>query len=191
VTGVYLSDVPADQYFHGNMFVTAHFHYMLMGAGLFGAMGAVAYYFPKMTGRFLDERMGGVGFWTAFAGFQITFGSMFVAGLQGQPRRVLQFDDLFNISNWISTIGAYTIGIGMLIFLAAIMTSWRSGAVASSNPWQAQTLDWQTATPVPLENFPVLPVVTSLPYNYGVPDPLAVPPREEEREAELQKAGAP
>ena len=70
VTGVYLSDVPADQYFHGNMFVTAHFHFMLMGAGLFGAMGAIAYYFPKMTGRFLDERMGSIGFWTAFVGFQ-------------------------------------------------------------------------------------------------------------------------
>jgi cytochrome c oxidase subunit 1 len=188
VTGVYLSDVPADQYFHGNMFVTAHFHYMLMGAGLFGAMGAVAYYFPKMTGRFLDERTGSIGFWTAFAGFQITFMSMFVAGLQGQPRRVLQFDNMFNISNWISTIGAYIIGIGMLIFLAAIISSWRSGQVASSNPWHAQTLDWQTQTPVPLDNFPVLPVVTKLPYDYGVPDPLD--PKTLEKQYD-EKVGAP
>lgn len=188
VTGVYLSDVPADQYFHGNMFVTAHFHYMLMGAGLFGAMGGIAYYFPKMTGRYLDERTGSIGFWTAFAGFQITFMSMFVAGLQGQPRRVLQFDSMFNISNWISTIGAYTIGIGMLIFLAAIISSWRSGQVAPSNPWQAQTLDWQTATPVPLDNFPVLPVVTKLPYDYGVPDPLDPKKLEEQYD---EKVGAP
>ncbi len=171
VTGVYLSDVPADQYFHGSMFVVAHFHYMLMGAGLFGAMGGIAFYFPKMTGRILDERIGSIGLWTAFAGFQITFGSMFVAGLQGQPRRVLQFDDMFNISNWISTIGAYVIGIGMLIFLAAIIHSWRSGEVASSNPWGSKSLEWQTPTPVPLENFAVLPVVTERPYNYGVPDP--------------------
>ncbi len=188
VTGVYLSDVPADQYFHGNMFVTAHFHYMLMGAALFGAMGAIAYYFPKMTGRMLDERVGSIGFWVAFAGFQITFMSMFVAGLQGQPRRVLQFDSMFNLSNWISTIGAYTIGIGMLIFLAAIISSWRSGDLAPSNPWQAQTLDWQTATPVPLENFPVLPVVTKLPYDYGTPDPLA--PKELEKQYD-EKVGAP
>ena len=188
VTGVYLSDVPADQYFHGNMFVTAHFHYMLMGAGLFGAMGAIAYYFPKMTGRYLDERTGSIGFWTAFAGFQITFMSMFVAGLQGQPRRVLQFDNMFNISNWISTIGAYIIGIGMLIFLAAIMSSWRSGQAAPSNPWHAQTLDWQTQTPVPLENFPVLPVVTKLPYDYGVPDPLDPKKLEEKYD---EKVGAP
>lgn len=171
VTGIYLSDVPANQYFHGSMFVVAHFHYMLMGAGLFGAMGGIAYYFPKMTGRMLDERLGSIGFWTAFAGFQVTFMSMFVAGLQGQPRRVLQFDDLFNISNWISTLGAYTIGIGMLIFLGAVISSWKYGDVASSNPWGSKSLEWQTPTPVPLENFAVLPVVTERPYDYGVPDP--------------------
>jgi cytochrome c oxidase subunit 1 len=171
VTGIYLSDVPADQYFHGSMFVVAHFHFMLMGVGLFGAMGGIAFYFPKMTGRMLDERTGSIGFWTAFVGFQITFMSMFVAGLQGQPRRVLQFDDLFNISNWISTIGAYTIGVGMLIFLGAIISSWKYGDIASSNPWGSKSLEWQTPTPVPLENFAVLPVVTERPYNYGVPDP--------------------
>ena len=171
VTGIYLSDVPADQYFHGSMFVVAHFHFMLMGAGLFGAMAGIAFFFPKMTGRILDERIGSIGLWTSFIGFQVTFISMFVAGLQGQPRRVLDFDSQFNMSNWISTIGAYVIGIGMLIFLAAIITSWRSGDVASSNPWGSKSLEWQTATPVPLENFPVLPVVTERPYNYGVPDP--------------------
>jgi len=94
-----------------------------------------------------------------------------VAGLQGQPRRVLQFDSAFNLSNWISTIGAYVIGIGMLIFLAAIITSWRSTVMAPANPWASNSLEWQTQTPVPLENFPVLPVVTSDPYDYGVPDP--------------------
>ncbi|MBK9740528.1 MAG: cbb3-type cytochrome c oxidase subunit I [Actinobacteria bacterium] len=171
ITGVYLSDVPVDQYMHGSMFVVAHFHFMLMGAGLFAAMGAISYWFPKMTGRMLDERIGSIGFWTAFAGFQLTFGSMFVAGLQGMPRRVLQFDDAFNVSNWLSTIGAYTIGIGMLVFLYAIVTSWRSSVLAAANPWGAKTLEWQTETPVPLENFPVLPVVTSDPYGYGVPDP--------------------
>ncbi len=190
VTGIYLSDVPADQFFHGSMFVVAHFHYMLMGAGLFGAMGGIAFYFPKMTGRILDERIGSIGLWTAFVGFQLTFGSMFVAGLQGQPRRVLQFDSMFNISNWISTIGAYTIGIGMLTFMAAIIISWRSGQKASGNPWGSKSLEWQTPTPVPLENFEVLPVVTEKPYNYGVPDPY-----EKELEAEdgdlTEKVGAP
>ena len=161
ITGVYLSDTPVDQYMHGSMFVVAHFHFMLMGAGLFAAMGAIAFWFPKMTGRMLNERIGSIGFWTAFAGFQLTFGSMFVAGLQGMPRRVLQFDNAFNLSNWLSTVGAYIIGIGMLVFLYAIITSWRGGAIASSNPWASKSLEWQTETPVPLENFPVLPVVTS------------------------------
>jgi cytochrome c oxidase subunit 1 len=178
VTGIYLSDVPADQYFHGSMFVVAHFHFMLMGVGLFGAMGGIAFYFPKMTGRMLNERSGSIGLWTAFVGFQITFMSMFVAGLQGQPRRVLQFDDLFNISNWISTIGAYIIGVGMLIFLGAIISSWKYGDIASSNPWGSKSLEWQTPTPVPLDNFAVLPVVTERPYNYGVPDPYEKEMRE-------------
>ena len=184
ITGVYLSDVPVDQYMHGSMFVVAHFHFMLMGAGLFGAMGAISYWFPKMTGRMLNERLGSIGFWVAFFAFQVTFGSMFVAGLQGQPRRVLQFDNAFEISNWISTIGAYAIGIGMLIFLYAIITSWRGGTIAPANPWGSKTLEWQTQTPVPLENFPVLPVVTSDPYGYGVPDPYSLIEREMTNENE-------
>ena len=184
ITGVYLSDTPVDQYMHGSMFVVAHFHFMLMGAGLFGAMGAIAFWFPKMTARMFDERLGSIGFWTAFFGFQITFMSMFVAGLQGQPRRVLQFDNAFNMSNWVSTIGAFTIGIGMLVFLAAIITSWRSGPKAPANPWGSNSLEWQTETPVPLENFPILPVVTSDPYDYGVPDPYdSVKPKDPEHEA--------
>jgi cytochrome c oxidase subunit I len=171
VTGIYLSDVPADQYFHGSMFVVAHFHYMLMGAGLFGAMGGLAFYFPKLTGRVLDERTASIGFWMAFVGFQVTFLSMFVAGLQSMPRRVLQFDSQFNVSNWVSTIGAYVIGIGMLIFAGALIASWILGKPASANPFGSKSLEWQTPTPVPLENFAVLPVVTQAPYSYGVPDP--------------------
>ena len=190
ITGVYLSDTPVDQYMHGSMFVVAHFHFMLMGAGLFGAIAAISYWFPKMTGRMLNERIGSIGFWVAFFGFQLTFMSMFVAGLQGMPRRVLQFDNAFNMSNWLSTIGAYTIGVGMLIFLYAIITSWRSGVKAPSNPWASKSLEWQTETPVPLENFPVLPVVTSDPYGYGVPDPYdSVKPKDPEADSAV-KVGA-
>ena len=191
ITGVYLSDTPVDQYMHGSMFVVAHFHFMLMGAGLFGAMGAIAYWFPKMTNRYFDERYGKIGLWTAFAGFQITFFAMFVAGLQGMPRRVLQFDDAFNISNWVSTIGAYVIGIGMLVFLYALVSSWRSGELAPGNPFGAHTLEAQTETPVPHENFPVLPVVTSDPYDFGVPDPYQLEDDALIREAEgASKVGA-
>ena len=107
------------------------------------------------------------------------------------PRRVLQFSDAFNVSNWISTIGAYIIGIGMLIFLYAIISSWRSGTPAPGNPWGAHTLEAQTETPVPLENFPVLPVVTSDPYDYGVPDPYQVADDAEMQQAEgVARVGA-
>jgi cytochrome c oxidase subunit 1 len=132
ITGVYLSDVPVDQYMHGSMFVVAHFHFMLMGAGLFAAMGAIAYWFPKMTGRILNERIGSIGFWTAFFGFQLTFGSMFIAGLQGMPRRVLQFDNAFNISNWASTIGAYIIGIAC--WSSSTPSSTRGGMASPRGP---------------------------------------------------------
>lgn len=169
ITGIYLSDVPIDVSLHGSMFVTAHFHYTLMGAGLVGAMGAVMYWFPKMTGRMFDEKLGGWGFWISQVGFNVTFFGMFAVGLAGQPRRVSAYSEIFKHGNQISTMGAYTIFIGMLLFLSSIIHSWRNGEVAPANPWGAKTLEWQVPTPVPLENFEVLPVITSDPYGYGVP----------------------
>ncbi len=170
LTGVYLSDIPVDQAMHGSMFVTAHFHYTLMGAGLTGAMGALAYWFPKMTGRMLDERWGAIGFWTAQVGFNVTFIGMFAVGLAGQPRRVADPGTYFATGNLVSSIGAYVIMLGMLTFLGVIIHSWRHGTIASANPWGGRTLEWQTPTPVPLENFPVLPVVTEDFYGYDSPD---------------------
>ncbi len=167
ITGIYLSDVPVDQAMHGSMFVTAHFHYTLMGAGLTGALGALAFWFPKMTGRILDERWGAIGFWVAQLGFQVTFMGMFAVGMAGQPRRVSDPSTMFHTGNLVSTMGAYTIGLGMLVFLYAVIHSWRHGVEAGANPWGSRTLEWQVPTPVPLENFLVLPVVTSDFYGYG------------------------
>ncbi|CAB4969608.1 MAG: hypothetical protein F2840_16115 [Actinobacteria bacterium] len=171
ITGVYLSDIPADEAMHGSMFVTAHFHYTLMGAALTGTMGALVYWFPKMTGRMFDERLGKWGFWIAQVGFNVTFLGMFMVGFAGQPRRVFNYSEVFATGNFISTMGAYTIGIGMLIFMYVVISSWSRGAIASSNPWKAKTLEWQVPTPVPLENFDVLPIITSDPYGYGRPSP--------------------
>jgi cytochrome c oxidase subunit 1 len=172
ITGVYLSDVPVDQMAHGSMFVTAHFHYTLMGGALTGAIGALAYWFPKMTGRMLDERTGFIGFWVSQVGFNVTFLGMFAVGLSGQPRRVADPAAMFANGNLVSSIGAYVIMTGMLIFLYAVVSSWRSGALAPANPWGAKTLEWQVPTPVPLENFEVLPVVTSDFYDFGRPEPV-------------------
>jgi cytochrome c oxidase subunit I len=182
VTGIYLSDVPADYDLHGSMFVTAHFHYTLMGAGLTGAIGALAYWFPKMTGRMLDQRAGFVSFWLVQIGFNVTFLGMFAVGLAGQPRRVEHYDNFFAVGNLVSTMGAYTIGIGMLVLLYAVLKSWRRGPVAPANPWGGKTLEWTVPNPIPLENFEVLPVVIADPYGYGEGDPNSVHTEKERRE---------
>ena len=171
VTGIYLSDVPADYALHGSMFVTAHFHYTLMGAGLTGAIGALYYWFPKMTGRMLNETVGFVSFWLVQIGFNVTFLGMFAVGLAGQPRRIFTYPHMFATGNLISSLGAYCIGVGMLITLYNIISSWRAGPVAPANPWGGKTLEWAVPNPIPLENFEVLPVVISDPYGYGEGDP--------------------
>ena len=167
ITGIYLSDVPADDYLHGSMFVTAHFHYTLMGAALTGAIAGLAYWFPKMTGRMLHERSGYISFWLVQIGFQVLFLGMFAAGSQGQPRRVADYTPDFNTSNLISTIGAYTVGLGMIVLLWSVVHSWRKGAVAPMNPWGAKTLEWSVPNPIPLENFDQEPIVSDHPYTYG------------------------
>jgi cytochrome c oxidase subunit 1 len=195
VTGIYLSDVPADYDLHGSMFVTAHFHYTLMGAGLTGAIGALAYWFPKMTGRMLNRRAGLWSFWMVQIGFNVVFISMFAAGLAGQPRRVEHYDHIFQVSNTVSTFGAYVIGLGMLVLLYAIVSSWRRGEIAPANPWGSKTLEWTVPNPIPLENFEVLPVVIADPYGYGEGDPrelvpVGAPPPVEEPAAEPAPTGA-
>jgi cytochrome c oxidase subunit 1 len=180
ITGIYLSDVPLDYQLHGSMFVTAHFHYTLMGAGLTGAMGALGYWFPKMTGRMLASTPAFVSFWLVQIGFNVTFLGMFMVGLEGQPRRVVHYDTAFHSGNLISSLGAYCIGIGMLILLYDVISSWRHGDLAPMNPWGAKTLEWTVPNPIPLENFSVLPVVTEDAYGYGEepapePEPEPVP----------------
>ena len=167
VTGIYLSDVPADDYLHGSMFVTAHFHYTLMGAALTGAIAGLAFWFPKMTGRMLHERAGYISFWMVQIGFNLIFLGMFAAGSQGQPRRVADYAQTFATSDLISTIGAYLTGTGMLVLLWAVIHSWRNGKIAPTNPWGSKTLEWTVPYPIPLENFHETPVVTSDGYGYG------------------------
>ena len=167
VTGIYLSDVPADASFHGSMYVTAHFHYTLMGAGLTGAIASLVYWFPKITGRMFDKKLSWIGFWLVQIGFNITFMGMFAVGLAGQPRRVSVFDEMFNRGNQITTGGAYIVMTGMLVFLAGVIHSWKHGQIASMNPWHAKTIEWTVPNPVPLENFEHLPEVHDDPYGYG------------------------
>lgn len=167
VTGIYLSDVPADDYFHGNMFVTAHFHYTLLGGAMIAATAGLCYWFPKVTGRMLDEKTGRAAFWLIAIGFQVTYLAQFYEGFKGMPRRVANYDPIFAPENVVSSIGAYVLMAGWIVLLYALVSSWRSGSIAPANPWSAKSLEWQTLTPVPLENFLEDVTVVNDAYGYG------------------------
>ena len=171
ITGVYLSDVPADIQLHGGMFVTAHFHYTIVGGALMGFFAAVYYWFPKMTGRMMDDRLGWISFWGIQIGFNVAFLSMFIAGLQGMPRRVADYDPLFAGPNLVTSLFAYLLAASIILYFYNIGYSWVRGEKAAVNPWGAKSLEWQVPTPVPLENFEEIPVVASGPYEYGEPAP--------------------
>ena len=179
VTGIYLSDVPADEYFHGDMFVTAHFHYTLLGGAMIGATAALCYWFPKITGRMLNERIGKIAFWMIAVGIQVTYFAMFWEGFGGMQRRVAFYSPEFLSDNRMATVGAYLLMAGWIVFLYAMIYSLRHGKTAPANPWFAKTLEWMVPTPVPLENFLVDPVITSDPYGYGekpsAPEPAPEP----------------
>jgi cytochrome c oxidase subunit 1 len=181
LTGIFLSDVPADVQLHGGMFVTAHFHFTIVGGALMGFFAAVYYWFPKMIGRMMDEQLGKISFWMIQIGFNVAFLSMFVAGLQGMPRRVADYDPIFAVPNFITSIFAYLLIAGVAVVFYNVISSWIAGEKAVANPWNALSLEWQVPTPVPLENFEEIPVVASGPYEYGtgqtlVPQGVVGPP---------------
>ncbi len=169
LTGIYLSDVPADIQLHGGFFVVAHFHYTIVGGALMGFLASVFYWFPKMTGRMMDDRLGWISFWMIQVGFNVAFMSMFVSGLMGMPRRVADYDPVFATPNLIASIFAYVLIAGVAVYFYNIVVSWIAGEKAVANPWGALSLEWQVPTPVPLENFEHIPVITSGPYNFGLP----------------------
>jgi cytochrome c oxidase subunit I+III len=161
LTGVMLASVPLDLQLHDSYFVVAHFHYVLIGGAVFPLLGAVFYWWPKITGRMLDEKLGKLSFWLLFIGFNATFFPMHFLGLAGMPRRVytysagLGWDGL----NLLATIGAFLIAISLLILVINAIKSYRSGEIAGPNPWKAGTLEWATTSPPPSYNFAHIPHV--------------------------------
>jgi cytochrome c oxidase subunit I len=170
VSGVFLSDVPADTTEHGTFFVMAHFHYTIMGGLIFAFMGGLYYWLPKMMGIRLNQRLGKIHFWTMFVFFNATFLPLFAVGMDGQPRRVYTYArSLTTLNDWVS-ISAFLLGGSILIFVINFVYSTVITRVPEQgNPWRSRGLEWQTASPPPPGNFARVPVVLSGPYEYGVP----------------------
>ncbi len=166
VTGIILAVVGVDVHFHDTYFVVAHFHYVMVGGTLMAIMGGIFYWFPKMFGRLVHDGMARLSFVLIFAGFNVTFFPQFILGANGMPRRYFDYIPAYESLNKISSIGAWTIGIGFLVGLFVIIHGLLRGEKAGPNPWNSRTLEWQTPSPPPHENFITQPVVTAGPYEY-------------------------
>jgi heme/copper-type cytochrome/quinol oxidase subunit 1 len=141
----------------------AHLHYVLIGINVFPVIGAVYFWFPKMSGRMLDERLGRWNFWISFIGFNLAFLPMHLTGLLGMPRRVYTYHAGmgWDTLNMITSVGSFVFAVGLLLLFVNVWKSLKSGARAGDNPWDAPTLEWATSSPPPPYNFAVLPTVAS------------------------------
>jgi cytochrome c oxidase subunit 1 len=169
ISGVYLSDVPTDITLHGSYFSMAHFHYTIVGGEIFALMAAFFYWWPKMTGRMLNQTLGYIQFWWAMIAFNLAFMPLFAVGLLDMPRRVAIYDPrLQGLNDWISA-WAFVFFASFLLFGANLIYSWFFRVVpAAANPWGVRSLEWQVPTPVPAGNFDRVPTIVAGPYDYGV-----------------------
>jgi cytochrome c oxidase subunit 1 len=163
LTGVVLASVPLDLQVHDTYFVVAHFHYVLIGGALFPLFGAFYHWFPKMTGRLMDEAIGKLNFWLLFIGFNLTFFPMHILGLKGMTRRIYMYpsDMGWAPANMLATIGACIIALGGVVFLINVFISRKRGQIAGNDPWDGDTLEWAAASPPENYNFEYLPVASS------------------------------
>jgi cytochrome c oxidase subunit 1 len=168
LSGIMIASVPFDIHVHDTYFIVAHFHYVLFGGAVLALFAGIYHWFPKMTGRMLNETWGRVHFALTYIGFNLTFLPMHQLGLQGMNRRIALYDPQFQFVNMICTIGSFILAVSTLPFVVNVLWSLVKGEKASRNPWRALTLEWQTSSPPPIENFEEEPVLWAGPYDYGV-----------------------
>ena len=163
LSGIMLAAYPVDYQAHDSYYVVAHFHYVLFGGTVFGIFAGTYYWFPKITGRMYDERLARIHFWLMFIGFNAAFLPQHMLGLMGMPRRVYTYEreGLFEWYNLVSTLGAFLMGISLLIFVWNATKSWRGGERVGNDPWTGDTLEWYATSPPPAYNFERVPYVSS------------------------------
>jgi cytochrome c oxidase subunit 1 len=163
VTGVMIASVPFDLQVHDTYFIVAHFHYVILGGVVFPLFAALYFWFPKMTGRMLSERLGRWQFWLFFIGVNLTFFPMHILGLEGMPRRVYTYlpEMGWGGLNLLASLGALVIATSIAVCLVNVLVSVRGGVLAGANPWVASGLEWATPSPPAPWNFHHIPVVES------------------------------
>jgi cytochrome c oxidase subunit 1/cytochrome c oxidase subunit I+III len=163
VSGFMTAAVPLDWQLTRTYFVVAHLHYVIIGINVFPVVGGIYYWFPKVTGRLMNENLGKWSFWVMFGAFNLAFFPMHILGFLGMPRQIYTYaDDLgWGAPNLIVTIGAFIFAAGVLLFLMNFVWSLKHGEQAAANPWDAASLEWSTSSPPPAYNFAVIPIVAS------------------------------
>lgn len=168
LSGVFLAAVPVTIAVTDTYFIVAHIHYVFLGGSVYTIFAGIYYWFPKMTGRMYNERMGQIHFWTFFIGFNVTMFPMHWLGLQGMPRRVADYDERFAELNLFISLASLIMVFATLLFMYNMITSWARGPIAPWNPWRARSMEWLVSSPPSIFNFEADPQVVGGPYQYGI-----------------------